>query len=46
MKSERQRKIEKHANMLNKEKKRKRIALTLSGLIIAIPIYLKYKYGG
>gem|GEM_PF-4436984 len=46
LKSERQKKIEKHANVLKREKIRRRIALTISAIVITIPIFLKYKYGG
>lgn len=44
MKSQRQKMIEKHANMLKAQKKRKRIALTISAVVVAIPLFLKYYY--
>lgn len=44
MKSERQKKIEKHANMINNEKRRRRIALFISAGVIAIPLFLKYYF--
>jgi len=45
MKSKRQKKIEKHANLLTRQKKRKRIALIISFIVVAIPVYLEYYYG-
>lgn len=44
MKSHRQKMIEKHANMLKVQKKRKRIALTISAAVVAIPLLLNYYY--
>ncbi len=42
MKSERQKKIQKHANSLKNEKRRRKIALFFSGLVATIPLYLKF----
>lgn len=44
MKSERQKKIEKHANLHKDEKRRKRIALIISAGVVAIPLFLKYYF--
>lgn len=43
-KSQRQLKIEKHATIVLREKKRKRIALLISALIVSVPFCLKYFY--
>lgn len=44
MKSERQRKIEKHANMLRDQKRRRRIALAVSAVTLSIPVLIKYYF--
>lgn len=44
MKSERQKKIEKHANMKKDEQRRKRIALIISAAVVAIPVFLKFYF--
>lgn len=42
MKSERQKKIDKHAKVVKTRKKRRFLALALSVLIIMIPVCIKY----
>lgn len=44
MKSERQKKIEKHANLTKDEKRRKRLALIVSAGVMAIPAFLQYYF--
>lgn len=44
MKSERQRKLDKHANMSKNKRLIKWLALSVSALVVSIPLYLKYFY--
>lgn len=44
MKSERQKKIEKHANMQRSQKHRKRLALIVSAFMLSIPVLIKYYF--
>lgn len=42
MKSERQKKIDKHANRIMRKKRLRLMALTISAVVVSIPLYIKY----